>query len=92
MSADEELVKAIREWKDSQLNSLEWRQRYFKLIDETDALKIENDNLRQQLARPASEEIANLRNQVSALNMKCTALMEALDSAKLGRKSSFTFN
>jgi len=82
MSTEQILTQTILEWKEGQMKQLDWRQRYYTLRDETDQLLFSNEELRRQLARPASEEIECLKLQVSDLNLKCAALLDALDASK----------
>jgi len=90
--ADQELIKLMQEWREKNMTSIDWRQRYFALRDELDDLQLTNQQLRAQLERPAGEEIQRLRAEVAAVNLKCAALMEALESAKQRRKSSVSLS
>ena len=86
--ADQELIKLIQEFREQNQTAIDWRQRYFALRDELDDLQLTNQQLRAQLERPAGEEIERLKSEVAAMNMKCAALMDALETAKVRRKSS----
>ena len=88
MSAEDDLRHLIQDWRDSHLANLDWRQRYYALRDEITDLHATNAALVAKLSRPESEEIERLKCQVAALSGKCAVLMEALDAAKLRRKSS----
>ena len=88
----EQLTKLINDWRQKELTNLEWRDRYYKLRDDADELDRMNKELRLQLSQPASEEIERLKSEVCALRQKCSVLSEALESAKLRRKSSVSIS
>ena len=88
MSSEDDLRRLIKDWRDSHVSNGDWRQRYYTLRDEHNELQAVNASLVSKLSRPESETIALLRSELAALSCKCEVLMEALDAAKLRRKSS----
>ena len=92
---DVRIEELLEKWRERQSGNLEWRDRYFALHEQFDAVEKELKELKSQRTSFSSrenemqdDEMDKLKDENEALRVKCEVLLEALEMEKSRVKAS----